>query len=579
MGIVVARSTTKADKLSTRRIDEIQYIGNISGLARNQIINIHPVTLMEKNPAQIMSTIIADQTGQMVGKWVEKKSGISGVQTWAKLEGITSSVSSRDLMLLESSNDFRKVRDVGVFKTPGKIMDENTQIALTGLGVQQITVETNIEFTGADSRCALNPTVGKHIHLSPEGRVDMFISALVNMHIPMTNPTAIYTHTDDGGKTTTHVFIHATDNPQTQCSFCADAYGNLHFVWREAVGVNDIRIMYNKYNPTTKTSLIVLEISNITGVPTACPVIQLTPDDTSVEIMWLSNGYAPITNYPQILLREVNADGSMGTLQQLTTDGSATHRYTYISFDYDSLGYRHIMATAKCDTVNPDLGNLWYIRQTSDGWQPKVALNTDAGDVNALHYMSNILISKQNEVYCAYSIGPFDAVSRRPLYIKQIKNGVVGPRVTVEAGNPGPGGTYPNIQFDKNDFVGVIYQSNTVENDAYCLRTFNRMLTEVGTKQIIYEPGDGFELFFFSTPWSTSPNIHSVNPTVPLQGMVMMISKYRPETPEKTDIMVYSTKNCVFGVPTTATKMLVKSYNIRGIISRTKFNAGFNPVI
>lgn len=579
MGIVVARSTTKADKLSTRRIDEIQYIGNISGLARNQIINIHPVTLMEKNPAQIMSTIIADQTGQMVGKWVEKKSGISGVQTWAKLEGITSSVSSRDLMLLESSNDFRKVRDVGVFKTPGKIMDENTQIALTGLGVQQITVETNIEFTGADSRCALNPTVGKHIHLSPEGRIDMFISALVNMHIPMTNPTAIYTHTDDGGKTTTPVFIHATDNPQTQCSFCADAYGNLHFVWREAVGVNDIRIMYNKYNPTTKTSLIVLEISNITGVPTACPVIQLTPDDTSVEIMWLSNGYAPITNYPQILLREVNADGSMGTLQQLTTDGSATHRYTYISFDYDSLGYRHIMATAKCDTVNPDLGNLWYIRQTSDGWQPKVALNTDAGDVNALHYMSNILISKQNEVYCAYSIGPFDAVSRRPLYIKQIKNGVVGPRVTVEAGNPGPGGTYPNIQFDKNDFVGVIYQSNTVENDAYCLRTFNRMLTEVGTKQIIYEPRDGFELFFFSTPWSTSPNIHSVNPTVPLQGMVMMISKYRPETPEKTDIMVYSTKNCVFGVPTTATKMLVKSYNIRGIISRTKFNAGFNPVI
>lgn len=579
MGIVVARSTTKADKLSTRRIDEIQYIGNISGLARNQIINIHPVTLMEKNPAQIMSTIIADQTGQMVGNWVEKKSGISGVQIWAKLEGITTSVSSRVLMLLESSNDFRKVRDVGVFKTPGKIMDENTQIALTGLGVQQITVKTNIEFTGADSRCALNPTVGKHIHLSPEGRIDMFISALVNMHIPMTNPTAIYTHTDDGGKTTTYVSIHATDNPQTQCSFCADAYGNLHFVWREAVSVNDIRIMYKKYNPTTKTSLITLEISNITGVPTACPVIQLTPDDTSVEIMWLSNGYAPITNYPQILLREVNADGSMGTLQQLTTDGSATHRYTYISFDYDSLGYRHIMATAKCDTVNPDLGNLWYIRQTSDGWQPKVALNTDAGDVNALHYMSNILISKQNEVYCAYSIGPFDAVSRRPLYIKQIKNGVVGPRVTVEAGNPGPGGTYPNIQFDKNDFVGVIYQSNTVENDAYCLRTFNRMLTEVGTKQIIYEPGDGFELFFFSTPWSTSPNIHSVNPTVPLQGMVMMISKYRPETPEKTDIMVYSTKNCVFGVPTTATKMLVKSYNIRGIISRTKFNAGFNPVI
>jgi hypothetical protein len=48
MGVVAARSAGKVDKLSTRRIDETRYIGNVGGLARNQIINIHPVTLMEK---------------------------------------------------------------------------------------------------------------------------------------------------------------------------------------------------------------------------------------------------------------------------------------------------------------------------------------------------------------------------------------------------------------------------------------------------------------------------------------------------------------------------------------------------
>lgn len=39
MGVVAARSAGKVDKLSTRRIDETLYIGNVSGLARNQIID------------------------------------------------------------------------------------------------------------------------------------------------------------------------------------------------------------------------------------------------------------------------------------------------------------------------------------------------------------------------------------------------------------------------------------------------------------------------------------------------------------------------------------------------------------
>ena len=576
MGVVAARSVGKVDKLSTRRIDETLYIGNVSGLAKNQIINIHPVTRLEKNPAQIMSMTMADPTGQMVGKWVEKKSGISGVQTWAKLDGITSSVSSRDIMLLESSKDFRKVRDVGVFKTPGEIMNEDTKIATTGLGVQSITVATDVEYDGTYGGYSLYPTVGKHIYISPEGRIGLFVAMRYGGTLV---PVEVYIYSDDGGKTWTWYRIDAsTGNPQTQGSFCADSYGNLHFVWREEFSATDKRIKYRKYNATTKTFGSVQTISTATGVMTICPMIQPTPMGDSVEIMWESTGYASDVNYPQLLLRGVNADETLGTLYQLTTDGSITHRYIYHSFDYDSQGYRHIMAIAKCDTVNPDLGNLWYIRQTSDGWQPKVALNTDAGDVNALHYMSNILINKHDEVYCAYAIGPFDAVSKRPLYIKQIKNGVIGPRVTVEAGNPSPGGTAPSIQADSDGRICVVYASNTAP-DTYSIRSLNRALTEIGTRIIIYTIPAGYEMSYFHIPWSIPPNVQGVNPNVPLQGMTIVMAQYASATPEKVDIQIHHTGNSVFGAPATPSKILTKSYNIRGIASRTKFNAGFNPVI
>jgi hypothetical protein len=576
MGVVAAHSVGKVDKLSTRRIDETLYTGNVSGLARNQIINIHPVTRLEKNPAQIMSMTMADPTGQMVGKWVEKEPGISGVQTWAKLDGITSSVSSRDIMLLESSKDFRKVRDVGVFKTPGEIMNEDTKIATTGLGIQSITVATNVEYDGTYGGYSLYPPVGKHIYISPEGRIGLFVSMRYGGTLV---PVEVYIYSDDGGKTWTWYRIDlSTSNPQTQGSFCADAYGNLHFVWREELSAADKRIRYRKYNATTKTFGSIQTVSAATGVATICPVIQPTPMGDSVEIMWGSNGYASDVNYPQLLLREVNADETLGTLYQLTTDGAITHRYIYYSFDYDSQGYRHIMAIAKCDTVNPDLGNVWYIRQTSGGWQPKVALNTDAGDVNALHYMSNILINKYDEVYCAYDIGPFDYVSKLPLYIKQIKNGVIGSRVTVEAGNPSPGGTVPSIQADSDGRICVVYASNTAP-DTYSIRSLNRALTEIGTRIIIYTIPTGYEMSYFHIPWSIPPNVQGVNPNVPLQGMTIVMAQYASATPEKVDIQIHHTGNSVFGAPATPSKILTKSYNIRGIASRTKFNAGFNPVI
>jgi hypothetical protein len=177
MGVVSSRSAGKVDILSTRRIDETLYIGNVSGLVNNQTINIHPITLLEKNPAQLMATIMSDPVGQMIGKWVEKEVGAKGLQIWYKLSGITSSISSRDITLFESSKDFRKVRDLGVMTLPAQITNEDTKIAVTGLGTQSINLVSNIEFgDGLYAGYALYPPSGKHIYISPEGRICLFIA-------------------------------------------------------------------------------------------------------------------------------------------------------------------------------------------------------------------------------------------------------------------------------------------------------------------------------------------------------------------------------------------------------------------
>jgi len=72
-GVVTDKSPVAVDRLSTRRIDEMVYIGNVAGLVNNQIINIHPVTRLDKNPAQLGSVVMAEQMGRMASRWVEKK--------------------------------------------------------------------------------------------------------------------------------------------------------------------------------------------------------------------------------------------------------------------------------------------------------------------------------------------------------------------------------------------------------------------------------------------------------------------------------------------------------------------------
>jgi hypothetical protein len=577
MGVVSSRSAGKVDKLSTRRIDETLYIGNVSGLVNNQTINIHPITLLEKNPAQLMATIMSDPVGQMIGKWVEKEVGAKGLQIWSKLSGITSSISSRDITLFESSKDFRKIRDLGVMTLPAQITNEDTKIAVTGLGTQSINLVSNIKFgDGLYAGYALYPPSGKHIYISPEGRICLFMAFdYGGLH----NPVELFIYSDDGGKTWTWQRIDSSnDHFQDQGSFCADYYGNIHFVWREAITADDKRIKYRKWNAKTQRFGNVITVSSATGVIAICPTVQPTPIGNTVEILWASEGYANDPNYYQLLIREVKADETLGTLYQLTSDGALTHRYLYYTFDYDSQGYRHIVAIAKNHTTNPDPGNIWYIRQAPSGWQPKVQINTEAGDANLAHYVSNLVINRHDDIYIAYDIGTFDVTAKNPLYIKRIRDGIISSRVLVEAGNPGAGGTVPLIQVDSIDRICVVYASNTAP-DSYSIRTVSRMLTEISSRQIIHILAADQEMSYIQIPWSIPPNIQGVNPNVPMQGMIMMIAKYATGIPGIADVQIHYSGNSVFGAAATPTKLLTRSYNIRGIANRTKFNAGFNPVI
>ena len=575
-GVVTDKSAVAVDRLSTRRIDEMVYIGNVAGLVNNQIINIHPVTRLDKNPAQLGSVVMAEQMGRMASRWVEKKDDIAGVETWAKLNGVTSTISSRDISLIENQRNFRKVMDVGVMKAPTEISDEDTKIAVTGLGIESINMVSNAEFSGAYAGYILYPPVGKHIYIAPTGRISTFLSMKYG---GSANPVEVYVYSDDGGKTWAWYRIDlSTENSQEQGSFCADYYGNLHFVWRETIDANDKRIRYRKWTAATGGFGSIVTVSAPTGVLTVCPVIQPTPLGDTVEIVWGSDGYADDASYFQLLIREVLADGSLGTLYQLTTDGAALHRYIYFSFDYDSQGYRHIIAIAKNHATEPDPGNIWYIRQTSGGWQAKALVNSDAGDANLAHYVSNIVINKNDEVFIVYDIGTFDVTAKNPLYIKKISGGTIGSRTLVEAGDPGVGGSIPQIQLDDDDRICIIYGSNTAP-DTYSMRIVSRNLSEIGSRKIIYTLPAGQEMSYIHIPWSVPPNIQGVNPNVPLQGMVMIIAKYASATPEKADIQIHYSDGAVFGATPTPSKISTHSYNIRGIVSRSKFNNGFNPVI
>ena len=582
MGVSTITVRPKLNLLDARRIDETVYIGNRSDLARDQIINLHPAILTEKGSARLSMISIGDQNGQRVSKWTEKYNSIVGQsQKWVKLNGIVSANALRPLLMLSDwSKYFNAYDDAGTFGYNfGQINDsgEGSKIVTVGTGTQTTNILLNVE--NEDSLAyggfALYPSVGRHIYVSPSGDIYVCVSIQYGAY---TDTRAVLGKSSDGGKSWTWYGLDPSYSGwQDHINFTADNNGNLHIVWREydTGDVNHRGIRYIKLNTSNMSFSAILTLSEIAGRYNLSPLAQVRPDGLSVEVMWAGEGYGTNPNRPNILSKVINANGTLGALQVITTNGADAGFPYYTTFGYDTNGYRHVTSIYK--NVASTIYNLFYIYETGAGWQAIQQVNTGVGEPDTMHYSSNILNDKHNNVYIAYDIGPFDSTSKNPLYIRKIVGGAIGARTLIQAGNPDIGGTIPQIQVDKYGNIIVVHMSNTAP-DSYNLIMLSPSFV-ILLKQRLFTAGAGVELSYIQIPWSIPPDLFGVNPNVPQQDLMFIMADYLTATPQYANIRIMYKGNSVLGAHVYNPQLDKYTYNVRGAINRTKFNSGFNPSV
>jgi hypothetical protein len=327
---------------------------------------------------------------------------------------------------------------------------------------------------------------------------------------------------------------------------------------------------YNKDNANAAT--ISGTISNmIVNGRTISPTIQIKPDGETLNITWLGSH---IVQYPQIYSRDIY-NNVLSATETLTDWGSATYYIAYITMDIDSNGYRHICCILQQLTTTNF--NIYYLYENGLGWQPAVLLNSEIDEINKAHYISNVLINPNNEVYIAYDVGPFDSTSKTPLYLRKIVNGVIGDRVLVQAGNPDVGGTIPHMQFDKNWDINIIYMSNT-SPDTYNTRKILKSGI-IGNRNVLHTVDAGRDLSYLHTPINISPTISNIRPNVAQQNLFYLYADYATGVPGAIDLKLGYSSDCVMGAPAESPRVKISNYNIRGAISRTKFNNMSNVAI
>lgn len=580
MAIAKSISTIKLDPLSARRIDETYYIGNKSDLVGSQVINIHPVIALEKGLSLINAVSIYDQGGNLVSKWSEAKNiDLGSSQLWTKLNGVTSSNARRVLTILgDWYQYFNKFDDAGTFgHDPNQInsQGDGSKKVVTGIGSSDVTLVTDAIFAldyDVWGPFALYPLQARHIYIAMNGT---YYVSVAMKYVGSTEPCALYGKSIDGGLTWTWTKLN-TGNAlrQTDASFAIDKHGDLHFIWLEVTDINVWNIRYRKLVTATDTLGAIAYVNfYVTKHNYAC-CIQTHIDGEKMCIAWCGDGYGANTSDANICLRVRNANGTFDAVKNITTNGGAGTDFYYngCSIDYDSNGYRHVLAR----TENGDLSktNLLYFRETVAGFDAPKQINSDGADADHLTEYSKILINKNNAALVAYSIGPRGAVN--PLYIKMVVNGTIGARTLIEAAGPGIGGTLPQIQLDSSNRIVVVYMSG---GHSYGYRVLSPTLTVIGPRYDIHTVAADETLSFFHIPWGIPPVMNGINPNIIQQGVIMLSASVHNATPEKADISILFKGNCVLGAPVSPSGMEKYTYNVRGAINRSKFNSGFNPSI
>jgi len=573
-------STVKMDPLGARRIDETYYIGNKSDLVGSQIINIHPVVALEKGLSLINAVSIYDQGGNLMSKWSEAHNiDIGASQLWTKLNGMTSTNALRVLTILgdwyQYFNQFNDAGTFGVDPNQANSQGDGSKKVVTGIGSTAITLATDAIFdtvTDIWGPFAIYPQHGRHIYITPTG--EYYVSVAIK-YDGSTLACALYGKSIDGGLTWVWTALNTGNTyQQSDVSFAVDKFGDLHFTWMEKVSAAVWNIRYRKLTVSTG-ALGTLAYVNFNVVEhNYAPCIQAHIDGQKMCVCWCGDGYGASTTDANICLRVRNADGTWEAVEDITANGGAGADFYYngCSLDYDSSGYRHILAYTENGDVSKT--NLLYIRETGAGFDAPDTINSDGADADHMNHYSKILINKNNDAIVAYDIGATGDIN--PLYIKKIVAGTVGTRTLVEAGGAGIGGTLPQIQLDSANRVVIAYMSG---GHTYGYRILSPTFTVVGPRYEIFKVAAGHTLSFFHIPWGIPPLMNGINPNIIQQGVIMLAAYIHDAAPEKTDISILFTSDSVLGAPVIPSSVSKYTYNIRGAINRSKFNSGFNPAI
>lgn len=571
-------SVVKFDPLSARRIDDTYYIGNKSDIVLDQVIDIHPAIAREKDLSLISSVAAYDQAGNLVSKWTEPKNiNLSTSQLWTKLNGVTSPDALRILTILgdwfEYFNNYNDAGTFGVDPNQSNDQGEGSKKVVTNIGSTEATIMTDVvHATDFDDfgPFSIYPIHGRHIYIASNG--DIYVTMCAK-YGGTDQPVALYGKSTDGGITWTWTRLDTSnDNRQYQVNFAVDKNGDIYFVWTEwVVPATTWDIKYRKLTTATGALSAVARVNFVITRHNYNPVIQIHPNGEDMCVIWCGDGYGDDLDSANIVLRTINADGSMESVEVVTTNGGAGADFYYngCSMDFDSNGYRHILAYTEDGDASDT--NIRYIRETSGGFQAAIAVNNELDDRNKLQNHSKILINKSNEAIVAYDID--NGTSDWPLYIRKIVNGVLGPRITVDSNVYG---AVAQAQLDSSNRIIVVYAAN---DGVYYYRILSASLEAVGIRRFIYKRPTGYVLSFFHIPWAIPPIINGIAPNVIQQGVVMLAALAKNPDSTYANINLIFTGNCVLGAPVQMSNMSKYTYNVRGSINRTKFNSGFNPSI
>jgi hypothetical protein len=576
MSNIASKIQSKIQPLDARSIQEVCFLGDTS-VSANLITDIPKSILVGKSQdsiVEIKSIQLSDLNDQTQPKWIEDyNTEIEKSTAWLKLEGILSTIRPVSIMSCVPSDMFA---DAGAFipGAPAQINSsgEASKILITGIGNKEVVLFTDATYSNAYAGYALYPSVSRQMYLSPEGNLYIFISLIYG---GSAHSRCIYGKSTDGGVNWVWTEVDPTEaEGHAHTALAVDKYGDIHFVWATTDHTNLLyKLKHAKLNVKTGVIGSISTINDNAKIWNICPSIQIASDGEKLHIMWLSA--TDSTAYPNIYSRTVNFNGSLEAIEQITSDGGSNISYQYITMDTDNNGYRHVVSIAKKNATTEF--NIYYKYENGGGWQAAQQLNYEADENKAAHYMSNILIDKNNNIYIAYDIGPFDSTTKTPLYIRKLFNGSTYPRVTVQAGNPDIGGTIPHMQFDKNENITIVYMSNTAP-DTYNARNITKNL-EVGDRIILHEVEAGHDLSYIHTPTGMFPNISGINPNVAQQNLFYVYADYVTGVPGAIDIKLGYVRDCIMGNPILPPRLNVNNINIRGSISRSKFNGMANPAL